>query len=95
MEHTLTGEIEGVEVVTCAVCEEISFRASEAGMMAHHLGARHDLHSIVIEASPASGDGDIDGFELSCTCGLIWTTSVTPNSEALAHLAWHDKKAGK
>lgn len=36
MENIINETIEGIEVITCGICEDISFQAHEVGMMQHH-----------------------------------------------------------
>ncbi len=51
--------------------------------------------STTITPKPATGNGDISGFKVACTCGLTFTNSLelSAKMEAADHIAWHDKQA--
>lgn len=55
-------------------------------------------HTTQVEALPANpATGSIGGHKVTCTCGLVQTTSLSAlmaHSMASAHLSWH-AKAGK
>jgi len=53
--------------------------------------------STTITPKPATGNGDISGFKVTCTCGFTFTNSLALSAqmEAAEHLAWHEKQAKK
>jgi len=51
-------------------------------------------YTISIAPKPATGNGDIDGFSVSCTCGNVntWSPRTMAESDAREHEAWHARK---
>ena len=51
-------------------------------------------HSTTITPKAATGNGDLDGHKVFCTCGLVFGTSLgerEARNQAAQHLAWHAK----
>jgi hypothetical protein len=51
--------------------------------------------AITIAAKPATGNGDLDGHEATCTCGWHVASSILSLAHEWSrdHLAWHSSKA--
>lgn len=48
---------------------------------------------VTIEPRPATGNGDIDGFTIRCSCGDVASSSlrVLADEYRRGHLAWHER----
>jgi len=48
-------------------------------------------YTVTITPKPATGNGDLDGFAVTCTCGNVntWSLRGMAESDARDHEAWH------
>ena len=52
------------------------------------------MHTTIINAKSATGPGALNGWNITCTCGLVLTTSLGKRqavSDGQRHLDWHDR----
>ena len=50
-------------------------------------------HQTTIETKDASGNGDIDGFKVTCSCGDVayWSLQTMADSYANSHVAYMER----